>query len=43
MVGLTEKLLFLDFDGVITTYKSGWTVDEGLKKNTLFVQTRMAD
>lgn len=28
MVGLTEKLLFLDFDGVITTYKSGWTFDE---------------
>lgn len=23
----TEKILFLDFDGVITTYKSGWTFD----------------
>lgn len=24
----TEKILFLDFDGVITTYKSGWTFDD---------------
>lgn len=32
MVGLKDKILFLDFDGVITTYKSGWTFDENKLK-----------